>query len=329
MDLRHEILDAMRGAEGRVRHAAFPERTLVVDGLSTTVAAFAGADATGSWVLALSTLPSSPPPSHVRMAVLAVEFGAAYILDQRGERTHIRTSVLRCNSEDLDIRQLFATFCASLVAALPDSPSERDVSSAVDKWLGLFWRLQAPARTDVVGLVGELAMIMAAPDAAGWVRAWHGDPTSTVDFVFSNPRFEVEVKATQSPQRVHHLSADQAYGSADRYVASVQVDLRASGIALRDAVASIESRLQYVEDISRFRDILAAECGSQYPEFMRERFVPEVSTASLAFFRLDDIPRPDVQLPLPAGVRAMSFTSDFTGAPSLGAAAFFGRQRGF
>lgn len=315
----------MRTAEQRALQAEFPERTLAVEGVSTTLVAFAGADATGSWVLALATVPSSPPPSHVRMAALAVEYGAGYILDQRGERSEIRTSVLRCNSEDLDIRGLFATFCASLIAALPDNPSEWDVSSEVDKWLGLFWRLQAPARTDVVGLVGELTMIMAAPEPASWVRAWHGDPTSTVDFVFSDPRLEIEVKATQSPHRVHHLSADQAYASTDRYVASIQVDLRASGIALRDVVSTIEARLQRADDVSRFRDILASECGAQYPEFMRERFVPEVSIASLEFFRLDDIPRPDVKLPLPAGVRSMSFTSDFTGAPSMGPAAFFDR----
>jgi hypothetical protein len=256
------------------------------------------------------------------MAVLSVEFGAIYVLDEGGSAREVRVTVLRCNSTAEEIRELFGSFCESVLAALPSTPTERDVAAELEKWLGLFWRLQAPPRSDVVGLIGELAFLRAAPRPGPWVQGWHEDPTSTIDFVVTNPQVEVEVKATQSPGRRHTISGDQAFGAGHSYFGSVQVDLRDSGGTIGDFAREIADRLA-PEEVQRFWYLVASECGSAYDGMMSERFVWQTSRESLRFFRRDEIPRPEITHPLPMGVSGLRFTSDFTNSPSISAEAFF------
>ena len=284
---------------------------------------FAGASAGGEYVLAIVARPGASTPVPVRMAALSAEFGVQYVLDDGATQQGLRVSVFHCRSVDAEVRTLFALFADELVSALPSDTDETDIADELAKWLGLFWRLQAPTRTDVVGLVGELTLIRTAPRPEEWVRAWHSVPNSTVDFILTAPPVEVEVKATQSATRSHIISADQAFGPGHRYFASVHVELRDTGTRIGDFARGIADALGNVEDREKFWKILAAECGAFFGDFMAERFIVEVSRESLEFFRRDDIPRPELGYPLPAGVSAMTFRSDFSTSPSQGRENFF------
>lgn len=317
------VMEAMHRGAARASDEQLPARTLAVTPVGTDGVVFAGADSDGCYTVAIVAATDRSTPAPIRMAALSVEFGARYVLDQQGARTDVRVTMLRCNSVDLEIRELFGSFVEVLLAALPGDPYEGDIAVELDKWLGLFWHLQAPPRTDVVGLIGELTLLRVAPSPGEWVRAWHGDSTSTIDFVLADPSVEVEVKATQSASRTHTLSGDQAFDEGTRYFASVHVDLRDSGGTIGDFVREIVDDLDRVDDLQRFWNILAAECGSAYAELMAERFVWQRSTGSIAFFRRDEIPRPEVTYPLPPAVTGLRFTSDFSGSPSLPAGEFF------
>jgi hypothetical protein len=208
------------------------------------------------------------------------------------------------------------------MAALPATPSENDIAFELDKWLGLFWRLKSPPQTDVVGLIGELTVLRVAACSEAWLRGWHGDPNSTIDFILTEPHVEVEVKTTRSAARRHVISGDQAFGAGNRFFASVQVDLRESGRSIGDFAREIADGLA-PEDVQRLWNLISAECGSAYSEMMSERFIWQVSIDSLCFFRRDDVPRPQLTYPFPPGVSGLRFTSDFTNSPSIPADAFF------
>lgn len=316
------VLEAMRRGAARASSEHLPARTLAVQPTHVGIDVLAGADADGTFALAIVASATQPAPAPIRMAVLSVEFGATYVLDEGSARREVRVTVFRCNSTDEEIRELFGSFCESVLAALPSVPTERDVAAELDRWLGLFWRLQTPPRTDIVGLIGELTFLRAAPSRGPWIQGWHGDPTSTIDFVVTNPHVEVEVKATQSPTRRHTVSGDQAFGVGNRYFASVQVDLRDSGGTIGDFAREIADQLA-PEEVQRFWHLVASECGSAYADIMSERFVWQTSCNSLRFFRRDDVPRPKMTHPLPIGVSGLIFTSDFTNAPSISVDEFF------
>ena len=322
-EVTRAVLDAMHRGAVRAQDEQLPARTLAVSQLDAVGVLHAGADSDGCYTLAIIATADLVTPAPIRMAALSVEFGARYLLDPHDARDEVRVTLLRCNSGDPEIRELFGSFAEALLTALPGDPREGDIAVELDKWVGLFWRLQAPPKTDVVGLIGELTLLRVAPSPGEWVRAWHRDPASTIDFVIVDPSVEVEVKATQSASRSHTLSDHQAFGEGTRYFASVHVDLRDSGGTIGDFVREIVDDLDRVDDLQRFWNLLAAECGSAYGALMAERFVWRRSTGSIAFFRRDEIPRPEVGYPLPAAVTGLRFTSDFSNSPSLSADEFF------
>ncbi|HET7385095.1 MAG TPA: PD-(D/E)XK motif protein [Nocardioidaceae bacterium] len=319
----HAVLVAMRDGAARASYDELPARTLAVAPVGARGVAYAGADSDGFYTLAIAAVPHGVTPPPIEMAALSVDFGVRYLLDQQGVRDDVRVTILRCNSVDAEVRELFGSFSGALLDALPDVPRETDIAAEMDKWLGLFWRLQAPARTDVVGLIGELTMLRVAPNPSAWVRAWHRDPASTVDFVVADPAVEVEVKATQSATRTHTLSGDQAFGIGNRYFASVHVDLRDSGDTIGNFVREVADDLDVPDDRRRFWNILAGECGSAFTQLMAERFVWQRSTGSIAFFRRDEVPRPDLTYPLPPSVTGLRFRSDFSSSPWMSAGEFF------
>lgn len=326
VDRRVELRDAMAAGTERALASSLPEQTLAVSPVNASageVRAYAGGAAGGEYVLAIVARAGASTPVPVRMAALGAEFGVEYRLDEGATQQTLRVSVLRCRTVDPEVRTLFASLAHELLLALSNDSAETDIADELAGWLDLFWRLQAPSRTDVVGLVGELTLIRAVPRPEEWVRAWHGVPSSTVDFILTKPAVEVEVKATQSATRSHTISADQAFGPGHRYFASVHVELRDTGTTIGDLARCIADALGNVEDREKFWRILAAECGASFGEFMAERFVADVSDRSLEFFRREDIPRPELGYPLPPGVSGMAFRSDFSTSPSQGPDDFF------
>lgn len=315
-DLGRVLLEAMHDGAARASAEALPARTLAVTPIGAD-GVYAGADSTGCYTLVIRAAASWTAPAPIRMAALSVEFGTRYVLDHHGVSEDIRVTLLRCNSGDTEIRELFGSFAEILLASLPDEPRESDVAAELDKWLGLFWRLQAPPRTDVVGLIGELCLLRVAPRTGEWVRAWHRDPASTIDFVVSDPIVEVEVKATRSASRTHTLSADQAFGDGNRYFASVHVDLRDSGDTIGDFVRELADEIEAPNDRQRFWTTLSGECGSDFAQMMAERFVWQRSLSSIRFFRREDVPKPELVYPLPAGITGLRFTSDFSDAEAI------------
>jgi hypothetical protein len=328
--LQAELRDAMQAGAERAAAENLPDQTLAVSAVAHSGGAqvFAGASAGGEYVLAIVAHPGASAPVPVHMAALSAEFGVQYVLDEGATQQALRVSVLQCRSLDAEVRTLFASFAFELLSALPRDPREADVADELGTWLGLFWRLQAPSRTDVVGLVGELILIRTAPRPEEWVRAWHSVPTSTLDFMLTDPSIEVEVKATQSATRSHTISADQAFSLGNRYFASLHVELRDTGTTIGDLAREIADGLGTAADREKFWRILAAECGASFGDFMTERFIAERSRESLEFFKRDDIPRPELGYPLPAGVSGLTFRSDFSSSPSQGRDDFFAELDG-
>lgn len=324
-DRRAELRDAMASGSERASAQGLPEQTLAVSAIATEAGglAYAGGAANGEYVVAILARTGTSSPVPVRMAALSAEFGVQYHLDDGMTQRTFRVSVIRCRNTNPEVQILFASFVHELLLALPSDPTETDVADELTRWFGLFWRLQTLPRTDVVGLIGELTVIGAARRPEAWVRAWHSTPTSTVDFVLTQPPVEVEVKATQSATRSHTISADQAFSPGNRYFASVRVEVRESGMTIGDFARRIADSLAASEDREAFWAVLAAECGASFGEFMAERFVVDVSDQSLEFFRREDVPRPELGYPLPPGVSGMTFRCDFSASPSQVPGDFF------
>lgn len=315
----HQITKLFERALARLGAQGVVGRGLVVEAIQSHDRAFAGVNSEGAQVLAIETELSSKRVVPVVLHNLVVEYGVSYTLQEAVSSRRLRVSVLRCTADDPEVRGLFATFCQAVLDSLPPRPSELALQEQIEGWVELFWNLQLPIRTSLVGLIGEITLLdsVARPDA--WIRAWHASPNDNIDYSFSHPLRGVEVKATTGTERVHEISIHQTTPLADevRLFASVLVELRDSGTPLGEVLDQIEGRVRGPSELALFRRVLLETCGSSYPEYRRARYMRELSLASLAFFEVSSVPQPKVALPLPAGVSNLRFRSDFSSTKPL------------
>jgi len=277
---------------------------------------FVGLTSRDTWALVLSTEREARTVHSIRLASINVDFSISHRLERAGQSEHRRVSIVECRSGDPVIRELFATFCAAILNALPPKPNDSALEREVNRWVSLFWRIQGPARTDVVGLIGELMILDQVSDKDLWVRAWHLDASDNLDYSFSSPPMSLEVKSTTGQQRVHEISLSQSNPPVpqEHYFASLIVELRESGITIRDLVYSIRNRLRDAESERIFWSALSSVCGSSLPEFFEVRFSLPVSRSSLQIYNALDVPVPIILTPMPAGVSRVRFRSDFSSA---------------
>ncbi|MGG7308852.1 PD-(D/E)XK motif protein [Curtobacterium sp. AB451] len=310
------LLSAFRRVEARLDEALPPSDAFLVESLTPSRTLFVAVDADGSWNFVVRTRKSVRPVPALRLSLLSADYGATYELREGDDVGSLRVCVVRCIASDPEIRNLFATVCAALVKDLPASPSDADVDIEVGKWVSLFWQLQLPARTTVIGLIGELTLLDSVEHLADWMRAWHSDPDANLDFAFATPPLSVEVKATSSQQRVHELSIHQALPTIrdNHFFASLIIELRDSGVRLGDVVAELGERLAGRSEANLLWRSLAAVCGASLGEFLDARYMREVARRSLRFYVAESIPQPSVEFPLPAGVSGLRFRSDFSSA---------------
>lgn len=307
-----ELVSAFHRTESRLSQVSLPQQALLVESLDADRTRFVAVDADGAWTLVIRGRKSVPTRPALRLSLLSADYGASYELHEPDGVEALRACVVRCTTSNPAIQALFGTLCAALLESLPAEPNEADIEAEVSRWVSLFWRMQMPPRTSVVGLIGELTLLDSVTNLADWVRAWHTFPTDNLDFAF--PTLSVEVKATSNQQRVHVLSAYQTrpVGHDDHYFASVIVEIRNTGDRLGDVVADLGERLKGTPESEMLWRSVADVCGSSLNDFSETRYMREAARKSIRFYAADSVPQPVIGLPLVTGVSGIKFQSDFS-----------------
>ncbi len=216
-----------------------------------------------------------------------------------------------------------------LIGLLGSAPSTVAVSNAVEQLIGLFQKLKMPPRKSIVGLVGELVVIMVARDATQAVEAWRSDPDERYDFTAGNLRLEAKASSTRS--RVHALSLEQATPPNDTVglLASVYVEQAGGGKSVQSLLSAIESKLPSYEAILKLRMVVAETLGHELVSAMGWCFDLEQGISSVRFFDLKTIPA--IRGTLPTEVSGVRFSTNLSnvepaGAGLIGTVCVEGRQ---
>lgn len=311
---RESVLGAFENAASRALVLSLSGGAFAVEPIGGAGSILAAVDGSGTWGIAIKARRGGQPVPPIHLANLTAEFGVACKLDLGGEVVSATVALLQCQTDERAVRSLFATFVAAVVDELPAEPTDGDVVAVLDRWISLFLHLQSPPRNTVIGLIGELVVIDSAADTTAWVAAWHSSHLDLIDFGFTMPQLEVEVKATSGRERVHtvsiHQSSEEEIGS--RYFASLMVEIRDTGLSVGELSRSIADRLPDADARRKFWVTLADVCGQELGDFLASRFIIETSVRSLQLFAAADVPTPSVELPLPAGVSDLRYRSDFS-----------------
>lgn len=236
---------------------------------------------------------------------------ARAVIEAHGVRRIVRVAVVECCGNE-DLADYFLTLIHAVVIG-PDRPVEAESVLVRVGWLvDLFSGLTAPSRRSVIGLWGELLVILNSQDPARAILAWHTDPSELFDFVDGN--HAIEVKTTTSRIRCHHFRLEQLQSpdTSRGFVVSVMVQPGAEGLTVRDLVDRIVARLSgQVGLCHRLESVVAASLGENWQESMTSRFAVTASCPPAAMFHAANVPT--VALPLPAEVSRVQFEVDLSG----------------
>lgn len=154
-------------------------------------------------------------------------------------------AIIECVDKTLE--DTFAVL-ASDVAQVSASPNDRatpqEVSRALARWEELLHARRQLSPEALVGLWGELWMILQMPDAERAIATWRGPDSELVDFVGGG--IGIDCKASSSRLR-HFVSQDQVMrplGDVKVYLQSMWVDRDVvAGKSVPGLISEIESRL--------------------------------------------------------------------------------------
>lgn len=274
---------------------------------------FIGKDSEGcACLLVVSSTHDRHRPPAIRLETLEVQFDVlCYLHGENGVVYEDRFTVLRCRTTDIEIVRYFLSVCEVLLDVLGEDPTQHAVAAAVDRLAAMFQKMSKPPMRSVVGLFGELCVMLFCRNPAAALLAWRNDDMARYDF--ARDELRIEAKATLGRIRIHTFSFDQCNPPPGilAFAASLFVEHTPAGTTLSELVDRLEARVSHVPDLAfKLRDTVAATLGTSLQESMSLSFDLRLAATSLLFYRLGDIPA--IREPIPAGVSGIRFQSDLT-----------------
>ncbi|MEQ9617261.1 MAG: PD-(D/E)XK motif protein [Phycisphaerales bacterium] len=221
-----------------------------------------------------------------------------------------RYSVLQCLAADDDVQFCFLRTIAGALAGFEDQVEAGALTSLVDRLVTLFRLVRQPRVQTIRGLWAELLVILTAQEPALMIDAWHSDPVERFDFSQRDQR--VEVKSNSARSRNHVFSFEQVYppSGASVLIASVFVEDQTNGVTLAELWDRATDCARDSDGRLKIERVCAEYLGEDLATGRASAFDWDVASDSLAFFAVQDIPRPPAAMP--GGVSQIQFASDLS-----------------
>lgn len=273
---------------------------------------FIGRDADGFPVLMLGSQDAAHNLTPaIRLQAIEVQFAVlCEVTLPDGQSGEHRLSVARCTSSDVDLQRYFLKVIEAVVQLVGPSPAFTQVTGAVRRVIELFQRLSCPPTREVVGVYGELLLIVWSTSAADSVKAWRSEAADRFDFSVGECRIDVKTSARRI--RTHSFSLDQCCPppATVGLIASILLEPGA-GLSISDLLVRIERRLSGdVSLVMKLHDVVAESLGGGLVEGLKVRYDNKAARGSLRWFFTEDIPAP--RGPMHPAVSEVRFKADLT-----------------
>jgi len=220
-------------------------------------------------------------------------------------------SLVHCLSQDAAVQEYYLQTMESILGLLPQLPSARQVSDAIDRLAVLFLAFQNPPTKTIRGLWSELFIIVHSHDPHTLVHAWRNEMTERFDFGLGHDRLEVKSSADRT--RRHHFSYAQVYPAAGVQVviASIFLEQAANGRSLGSLWDDARTLVGDDPELRLKIDQICVEAlGSTWQEARQCSYDEHLAVESLCLFDVSEIPKvgPDH----PVEVSDVRFRSDLS-----------------
>jgi hypothetical protein len=277
-----------------------------------------GKDAESNATLLISVAASLDAkwPAPIVLEHLSVQHDVECRITQPGGTTETgRFTLVRCRGGDRMLDGYFLRIAGIMVALLGDSPSDRDVNTAIERLVQLFRAMAGSPRKSVQGLWAELLLITRSRDPRRMVGAWHVVASDRYDF--SQGAERLEVKSAAGRTRQHHFSLDQLLPipGTDVLIVSMLVERAGAGASVAELANEVRGRVGGdVGLVLHVHDIVLEALGTGWRAALEERFDRQLAESSMSFYEPEAIPRVDDRLP--SGVSDVHFRVDLTRVPT-------------
>ena len=165
---------------------------------------------------------------NLNAELLSVEYNVLCNLIEGGEVLDNQYfTIITLRSDNDQLQKMFVDVFLMMLESLSPHPSNISLASKIESLLTIFAKLKHRPIHKLQGLWAELLMIERSKDPTLVARAWHSNPNSKYDFNIGGDK--IEVKSTQSENRVHHFSLDQLNPSPNSRLLICSVIVRESG----------------------------------------------------------------------------------------------------
>jgi hypothetical protein len=172
-----------------------------------------------------------------------VEYGLqCRVTDEVATSSGVFTAIT-CTNTDTALQELFVRCFSDMLGLWPNAVVGSEVDRYIRSLVELFRGLGRPNLKSIRGLWAELNLIASCKQQETILRAWHTDPTDTFDFSF--PGFHMEVKSSDSIDRIHYFSLQQMRPNdgARVYVVSSLLQSHPSGTSVIELTERISARV--------------------------------------------------------------------------------------
>jgi hypothetical protein len=282
----------------------------------------------GEPILLLACEPRKSPRAPVRLKHVSVTFESRFEVTDTAaaEVTSGTYCKFVCEPLSVALHPYFVEVLAATAAIHGTLLSQPNADDAVDAMLELFRQLEAPAKTTVVGLWGELFIIHAATNPTDFINAWHVAGSDTYDFAFPDAR--LEVKATERHVREHEFALAQVRGGrSGDMIASLLLSRSAAGESVLGLAHSVALRVPPVQQ-QKLWALVLAELGQDAEGSDEQTFDLKGALDNLSLIPAALVPSPCIHRddePFVWNVRFRANISEACSRASLATSAFLQR----
>ena len=252
---------------------------------------------------------------NLNAELLSVEYNMlCNIVEEDVVLDNLYFSIITLRSDNEQLQKMFIDVFLMMLDTLPAKPTNMSLASKIESLLSIFAKLKRQPVHKLQGLWAELLLIDQSIDPTTVARSWHTMPNSKYDFNLGGDK--IEVKSTQSENRVHHFSLDQLNPSPNSRLLVCSVIVRESGqgnkgLSVFDLYYQIAQKIIDSQVRMHVYEIVTETLASDFYNAQKIYFDYIEACDRLAYFNYVDIPKIQKDN-VPEHVTEVRFASDLS-----------------
>lgn len=220
---------------------------------------------------------------NVRLKYLELTHNIECKVSEGSKTSYAIYTVIIFKSNQPFLQRYFLGIAETLIKSLSAKPTQKEVVETFKAFVEIFRSLSDVPTKTIHGLWSELFIIETSRQPTTLLNYWHSIPEEKFDF---NADVEkLEVKSTNSLERIHMFASEQLNPPPDKQViiASVFLKQTTNGQSIADLASSIQQRVADNNLAEKLFAIISATLGNTLEQSIKIKFDYDLAKAHCAF----------------------------------------------